>query len=85
MASNLEVVTQLMEYSRSGPLMQVMIFQALDQFNLGSRSAKEVSCAVSLSRKRLESLREEIQQTLSSTCWSNDMECYHSTAGDPSA
>ena len=35
MASNLEVVTQLMEYSRSGPLMQVMIHQALDQFSSG--------------------------------------------------
>ncbi|HBO2561509.1 TPA: hypothetical protein L4I15_006251, partial [Pseudomonas aeruginosa] len=43
MASNLEVVTQLMEYSRSGPLMQVMIFQALDQFSSGVLASPEGS------------------------------------------
>ncbi|MDF5991296.1 hypothetical protein P4119_17645 [Pseudomonas aeruginosa] len=59
MASNLEVVTQLMEYSRSGPLMQVMIFQALDQFSSGILASPERFLAqCHCSGRGLESLRE---------------------------
>ncbi|WP_121495467.1 hypothetical protein [Pseudomonas aeruginosa] len=66
MASNLEVVTQLMEYSRSGPLMQVMILQALDQFSSGVLASPKGSLRNGIvSEEAWRACAKEIQQTLS--------------------
>ncbi|AKG02841.1 hypothetical protein B0B16_04360 [Pseudomonas aeruginosa] len=55
-----------MEYSRSGPLMQVMIFQALDQFSSGVLASPEGSLRNAIvSEEAWRACAKEIQQTLS--------------------
>lgn len=67
MPTNVELVTRLMEYPKSGPLMQAMVLQALDQFAcmvLASEPGSLESPMVSEASWR--ACAEEIRESLSS-------------------
>lgn len=67
MPTNVELVTRLMEYPKSGPLMQAMVLQALDQFAcmvLASEPGSLESPMVSEASWR--ACAEELRESLSS-------------------
>lgn len=64
MATNVELVTQLMEYSRSGPLMHVMVLQALDQFSKGVLASAPGSLEGLVSEEAWRGFAQEIQGAL---------------------
>ncbi|WP_275629842.1 hypothetical protein [Pseudomonas sp. 273] len=64
MATNVELVTQLMEYSRSGPLMHVMVLQALDQFSKGVLASAPGSLGGLVSEEAWRGCAQEIQGAL---------------------
>lgn len=46
--SNTEFVTRVMEFARTGPLMQVFVIQALDQYSKAVSAADPASCDTGL-------------------------------------